>query len=275
LLGLFPLKTLKSRWPKAKGSKDAISGNLSNKQNTDEIVAFVDEYLACCKQHVYVFSRDRKIEKPPKIGSPEGEKALETGEDKVRSALYLFWCEYTVVLGDPMERRKIKFLWPVRLELAKETVIFRFVVLEKNIASHFEGRTYYTAQKAIDEETVLEAFFDAWGGPLNSTDLNKGIKELWKTGNIDCTRTQYKRPLSTVTETMDEARGIRQYNKELYETLATSPLFNSQFVVTSKEFSTVSAFSIDPSKGRVAFPRYTEESGDTDHVIREILKHNQ
>jgi hypothetical protein len=174
-----------------------------------------------------------------------------------------------------LEHRKIKFLWPVRLDLTKDYAVFRLVILEKDIASQFGERGLFSRQKVIEDEAILRGFVQAAQDSPNLTDLNKGIKGLWETGNIDCIRTQYKSPISTVTEVMDEARGIRSHHRGLYKTLLTCPLFKSQFVVTSNKFSNVSSFSIDPSKGLVGFSRYSEAIGDTDHVVREILKFNK
>jgi hypothetical protein len=73
---------------------------------------------------------------------------------------------------------------------------------------------------------------------------------------------------------MDEERGIREHNPTLYETLLESPLFATMFQVNPESKCDVSVFLADPSRGYLAFPRYTARKGDTDRVISEILRQN-
>lgn len=80
--------------------------------------------------------------------------------------------------------------------------------------------------------------------------------------------------MSLASEAMDEERGIREYNPELYEILLDSVLLNTVFVI-QEENCGVSAFSADCANGFLGFPRYSEAEGNTDFVIDEILRHNQ
>jgi hypothetical protein len=96
---------------------------------------------------------------------------------------------------------------------------------------------------------------------------------------MDSSRARYKRPQSMAFEAMDEERGIKETDPELYARLQDSVLFSSLFVINPEHERakdlTVSHVSIDPSTGYIAFPRYADRPGDTDRVIREILTNNQ
>jgi hypothetical protein len=110
-------------------------------------------------------------------------------------------------------------------------------------------------------------------GPLAPADLHKGIKKLWSDGFMDSSRAKYKTPISTAQETMDEERGIKEYNPDLYGILQQSPLFTTLFQIPEDK-GTVTSFSADPSNGLIGFSRYSEKVGDTDYVIEQILANN-
>jgi len=148
------------------------------------------------------------------------------------------------------------------------------VILEKNISTYFEGRSYYVSGKSIEEKNIIEAVGNAIEG-LEPTDLHKGVKKLWEDGVIDSPRAKFKKTLSTASEAMDEDRLIKEHNPELYEIVIESPLFNTLFYVIPDRGLEVSAFSVDPSKGLIGFPRYSDDIGDTDQLVAAILDHNQ
>lgn len=267
LLELFPITNLRASWPSVNGTKDDLCYSVAEKQPINEIVGFIDEHLSCCKQHVYIFSRSEgPVTLPPLIVG--GEKVHEVAGDH---ALYIIRTAYDVTLKDPLEDASLEFLWPVRVEITGGYVIIRFVVLEKNLSSYFD-RSYYVGGRSIDEKTVLKLLKNTLS--LEPADLHKGVKKLWAEDFMDSTRAEYKKPISMARESMDEDRGIKEHNPELYGVLQDSPLFNTVFTLSKKNKRSVSAFVVDPSRGYIAFLRYSETSGDTDFVIRAIIKSN-
>jgi hypothetical protein len=108
---------------------------------------------------------------------------------------------------------------------------------------------------------------------LTVVDLHKGIKQLWADGFMDCFRATYKKPMSVASEQMDEEKGIKEHNPELYKILRKSSLLNVLFEIEDEE-STVSVMSAEPQVGFLGFPRYTEAKGDTDAILAKLLAHN-
>ena len=164
----------------------------------------------------------------------------------------------------------IDFLWPVEISLADRHMVVRFVSLEKNFSAYL-GRASYIANRSVEESTILSALWNDLH--LNSTDIHKGIKTLWENGFMDSPRARFKKPMSMASEAMDEERGIREYNPDLYETLQDSVLLNTLFLIPEEAQCGASAFSADCMKGYLAFPRYSEPGG-TDDVISKILQNN-
>ncbi len=126
--------------------------------------------------------------------------------------------------------------------------------------------------RSIEEKTILDEIVKL---DVQPTDLHKGIKKMWEDGFMDSPRAKYKKPISMASEAMDEERGIREYNPQLYETLMESVLYTTAFVIPEEQGCGVSALITNPSVGYLAFPRYSEKRDGTDFVIGKVLEHNQ
>ena len=144
------------------------------------------------------------------------------------------------------------------------------VSLEKDLKAYFD-RPCIVRSRSVDQGDVMKELIALSQG---GTDLHKGTKKLWEDGFMDATRTRYKKPHSTVSEIMDEAIGIREHYPELFAVLKKSTLFSTLFMIPAASTCGVSAVSIDPSAGFLAFPRYSEKQNGTDYVVAQILKHN-
>jgi hypothetical protein len=268
LLELFPVINLRKYWNGGKKHKEELCAEISSGRNKKDIVAFISKDLYSCKQHVHVFSHNEG----DNIAFPEavcgGERVAHIAGV---SALYIIKVRHKVILNDPLENDHIDFLWPVLLEILPEYLLVRFVSLEKDLASHFQ-RPCIVRSRSVDEADVL---LELKGIHAEPSDLHKGVKALWEDGFMDAIRTKYKKPHSEASETMDEAKGIRQSYPELYAILRSSTLLNTLFIMEPKAQCGVSAMSANPSAGLVTFPRYSDEAKGTDYVVAEILKHNK
>jgi hypothetical protein len=170
-----------------------------------------------------------------------------------------------------LEETSIDFLWPIRVELSTDGPynVVRFVVLEKTVSAYFD-RPCYVPSRSVEKKTVIKEI-EGWGSPR--ADLHRGIKELWKNEFMDSPSAKQKKTLSMAHEVMDEERGIREHNPELFEQLQENPLLSVLFVLSDQTCGT-DMFWAKPSEGYLAFPRYSEKGG-TDVVISEILRNNQ
>ncbi len=276
LLDLYPVANLRENWPSAQTeTKETLCLSVAGARRIAEIEKFIDEYLSCCKQHVYVFSHNGTLSRLPTIKLPEAEKVRETVERSRVQILYLIKYEYIVVLFDPLRAVSFGFLWPVRLDFTSKHLVVRFVTLEKNIGS-LTTQEVYVGRKGLEERTILQMMRDSVSDELllKPVDLQKGVKELWGMGFMDCFQVRFKKKLSTAAEWMDEEKGIKEYNDSLYQEIEEAHLFKTLFHVSEKAGSSVSVLSIDPPKGFIVFPRYSVVRGDTDHVVNEIIRLN-
>jgi len=252
-------------WPRLKGSKEELCQAVADRRNYEEITNFIDENFSCCKQHVFIYSHGEDLKNPPQT-IPGGEQIRQT---RAAYSLYLAESSFKVVLEDPFEIVTIDFLWPIRIDITKDHLLVRFVTLQKNLATYFD-RSHIGSRRTVDERAILRSLT---AHAIEAEDLHKGVKKLWDDGFMDASRAKYKKPNSTAWEAMDQAKGIKAHNPALYRTLQSAVLHDMLFKVLGD--CAVAAVVANPSEGYLAFPRYTDKKGDTDFVIREILRHNQ
>lgn len=264
LLELFPVASLRAVWPDLKGTKEEICFAISEAKDYAKILTFVSDYFGCCKQHVYVFDA------PDGSGPPDKLRGEEPVVADATSALFIVRSTYEVVLRDPLEEASLDFLWPIRLEIVEDGKfgLLRFVVLEKSVSQYFD-RQCYVPSRSVEEKDLLGEL-TAWVGP--AVDLHKGIKQLWADGFMDSSHAKLKKAMSMASETMDEELGIREHNPELYDQIVENTLLSAHFAIGDEQQG-VSVFSVQPSNGYLAFPRYSDK-GSTDHVISDILRNN-
>ncbi len=273
LLELYSIAALRGRWPDIAGSKEELCFALAtNDAAQADIVDFAREMLGSCRQHVFIYSHALDLNHLPPIPVADAERVAEQQTDGTRQILYLVRFAYNVVLRDPLEEAELRFLWPIRLDFTEYHVAIRFVTLEKNIATYFDGRSYYISRRSADEKSILNEIENTI--QITPTDLHKGVKVLWDTDVIDSPRAKFKKPYSTADEAMDEDRFIKEHDPELYDLVKDLPLFNTLFHVLPNNGINVDVFSVNPSKGVINFPRYTERVGDTDELVAAILRHN-
>jgi hypothetical protein len=263
LLEMFPIAIFRERHAELTGTKEEICYALAGRLTEQELATFVRTHLPRCKQHVYIYERGNGAVNLPDVHG--GEKIASSAQE----TLYIIRATYSVVLKDPLEEVELDFLWPVLVQVRDGHIVVRFIALEKDVQSYFD-RQCYVARKTIDEKKVLEDL--NIGAP---TDIHQGIKTLWAEGFMDSPRARYKKPESTAWEAMDEERGIREHNPELYETLLDSVLLNTLFVIEEEQHCGTSAFLANCQIGFLIFPRYSEAERNTDFVIDEILRRNQ
>ena len=272
LLQLYPVASLRERWPDAKGKKEDICAYVAEHRPRAELIEFVSSDFSCCKQHVHIYPHDGPIHKLPKMVLPNGSHVHGVeGEPQI----YLIKVRFSVVLKNPPESAETEFLWPARIEIINNHLIVRFVTMEKDLSSYFDGRPLWVSGQSVTRDQVLRKVTDHFAGNLMQPDLHKGIKRLWADGFMDCPRAKYKKTHSTASEIMDEGKGIRHSNPELYEILKASLLLSALFQIDPASACTVSAVYTFPAEGSLVFPRYSSRKGDTDHVIREILRNNK
>ena len=184
---------------------------------------------------------------------------------------------HRVLLENPLEQVDVSFLWPILAELQNAHLVVRFVKLQKDVGAYLDrDRIVSRGRKNVDEQAILDALVSEHG--LTPADIHKGVKTLWENDFFDAYRVKFKKPFSTTTEIMDDERGIKRYNQDLYALVRDADLFEMVFDVCPRDGidRCVSVLHIEPSKGQIAFDRYSKEGDeDTRFVVNEIIRLNE
>lgn len=266
LLDMFPVTNLRSAFS-LRGNKETITKQLAtgtSKAHLDDLAKFVDDHLALCKQHIYVFASDEEVAIPEALDHAE---RVSFGDDH---ALFIARVEYQVVKEEPLEYDSIDFLWPVRIERRGTHLLVKFAVLEKSIPSYFT-RNVFVRGKSLTEELITKPLL--LNGTLGIADFNKGIKHLWATDKIDATRIKYMKPGSTNTQSMHEAKELKKNDPDAYEELKQLPLYTSIFI-GHEELAALGTFAVSPSEGFIGFTHFATEGETGDELIQQILANN-
>lgn len=274
LLDMFPSSSLKQNWPDMGKTKLEMCQNLASQRNMPTIQTFIADHILCCRQHVYICSHAVALASVPEISLPDSSLIWKKYTAQEKEQVYIMRIKYDFILTNPTQNESLSFLWPFRLTWTENSIIIRFVTLEPNVGSHFDQRDVLRPTKSIDELGIIRKINEEMEGNLSVVDLHRGIKKLWDRDFMDALRVQYKKAHSTVTEAMDAKRGIKRAYPDLYNQLKRLTLINVWFSIPEQEDFSVTAFSARPLEGHLTFPRFSEVASHTDHVVREIIRHN-
>lgn len=271
LLSLYPVNVLRAAWS-FKGKKDEIVDQIVRKTEAKDLKTFLDAYLTCCKQHVYLFSHRNDAANLPRFRMPDAEKEHDVTEGVTRRLLYLAKLDYRVIFTDELREETLTFLWPIRLDFTEKNLVVRFVTMEKDLRAYFDEPSK-TVSRSITELQIL-GHLQAALTDLTPLNINRGLKYLWDRDRIDGLLARFQKAESTQTEAMNGAKGLKQTYPNLYRELKTAPLSNVIFKLITEDKKGLSTFSADASRGSLSFYTYSENPGETVSLVGEIIKNN-
>jgi hypothetical protein len=273
LLNLYPVHALRVHWA-FKGKKDEIIDQIIRQADWRKIKEFLDAYLTCCKQHVYLFSHENDPAELPRFRIPDAEKEHDVSEGTTRRVLYVAKLEYRVIFTDPLREETLTFLWPLRMDFTSKNLVIRFITMEKDLSTYVKEPSK-TVSRSLTESKVLDHLQQSLN--LTRLNINRGLKHLWDADRIDGLLAKFQKSESTQTETMHGTKGLKQTYPNLYREVKNAPLSSVVFKTLQKEGDKptgVSSFSADASRGSLSFYTYTEQAGDTVSLVDEIIRHN-
>ena len=274
LVNLYPVHVLRESWA-FKGKKDEIVEEIVRRAERRNLKVFLDAYLSCCKQHVYLFSHRNDPADLPRFRIPDAEKEYDVTEGATRRVLYVAKLDYRVIFTEPLREETLTFLWPIRLDFTRSNLVVRFVTMEKDLRTYVVEPSR-TVWRSLTETQVLDHLHGVLTD-LTRLNINRGLKHLWDADRIDGLLAKFQKPDSTQTETMNGEKGLKQTYPNLYREVRNAPLSNVVFKVLNKEGEMklgLSSFSADASKGSLSFYTYSERPGDTVSLVEEIIRHN-
>jgi hypothetical protein len=165
------------------------------------------------------------------------------------------------------------FHLPVQIYRKRKILIFHINILERDLASITTDKIIGASKDLKDIDILDDLLSCAQPTILIKYDLNKGVKELWKTDEIDALKVKYKNSKSTSQEIMDEDNMIKKEMPALYVSLITKPLNITTFRIL-KQTNMMHFFNIDPSRGYFTFNIFPKHLNGTTDLIDLVLNNN-
>lgn len=276
LLHLYPVRRVKEIFPVEVRRQDELIYEIISNQTTESIYQFAADNFNFTKQHVHIYAHNEfDLSNAEAIFSVLPYKTDHMKEDKV---FYLFMDQtYKVMLTNPPQESTIVFKLPMKVTFNKRLLIIQFTILERDINSYFPNRIAFILSKNIDEESIirdLESNFNQVGVYLTEQDMHKGIKKLWQEDYIDSPYVKYRKSKSISSEAMDETFYVKRDYPDVYEQIIKAPLSKTVFEIFKDKDLFGEKFTIDPTSGKMNFPRYATNINHYQNVIELIIKYN-
>lgn len=275
LLKLFPKNLVRVSFKSGIKNKDTFYEDIINNSTNDEIIKFAYNNLTFTKQHVYVFSHNFKnIKDLPKNILNKDEIRKE--ENGVIEYFNLFDVKYFIYLLNPYDSIELLFKWPIYIKITNNLIFIHCTILERNIQSYFEGRSILTTKKSIEDKEIIELILGIlrFYGDIETCDLNKGTKEIWKKDIVDALEIQYQKSKSVTRETMDEECTFKQQYPEQFNQAILTPLIKVAFIFLTEKEKYSDHFGIEPCSGKIIFPTFSKKKEELTNVIQTIIQFN-
>jgi hypothetical protein len=278
LFNLFPIKALRGMWNNFNGDKPALSQAIAEAASMGAASQFLHEHLLLCKQHIYVFNTNMTAAQFAAFEFTELDPLIVPEEDiDLSRRTFLTEIEILAALWiDPPERRTLKYLLPLRIEFFEGKLLVRFVKFEKNFTVPGVDAENVQIRKHDHENDILlqlERDITAAGRTCEPADLHRAIKHLWHTDAIDAFKLSYSTPDSVDTKKMNDNRGLKQYNRPVYDGLRDATFFTCLFKTLVAEGEEPTVFTVNLTTGFISFNTYSER-GEADALTGRILECN-
>jgi len=275
VLKLFPVQIVKKEFEKEGALTEKLLEEIVGNVRDADIFEFTRNNFGFTRQHVYILTHDiRKLDELPERLLTEN--TIKSTTNDIIEYCDLYDVNYKVYLQEPYEVKNLEFKWPILIFISNSLIAVYFTILEKNIQSYFSERMVLTAKKSVEEKDIISLIFTQLSkyGIIEPYDLNKGIKELWKRDIIDALEVKYLKAKSTLQETMHEEYTFKDQYPEEYNKAMQAPLKRSifKFIKNKKEYC--DHITIDPSSGKITFPKFSKKKEQSQNVIRKILELN-
>lgn len=272
LLKAFPVKVLKQYFEISELRQDNLIKKIINNFSKNQIIDFSFANFGYLKQHIYIVSPNKEI-KSNWIPLPPNYINDTLTEDKKAHNL-LFTTVYDVFNSTKNIKENVHFYVPVQIRKFEKYLILSVNILERSL-SNLEGDNLVLLNKRLDEQTYIEAIKESLpkGITFVESDLNKGIKSLWKDDYVDAAYVKFKKSKSTSTEAMDETNTLKVIYPEIYKKIMESPIDKEVLSVLHEKVA-IKRFSIEPCRGKISINRFPETSTAIVELVDLILLKN-
>jgi hypothetical protein len=169
--------------------------------------------------------------------------------------------------------QNIQFIVPIQIIKKNTKIIIHINILERDISTIIEDKVIITTRDFNDDTILNSIIQSANPASLKKSDLNKGIKKLWKNDEVDAFKVKFKKSKSTSMEVMDEDKLLKKDMPSVYNELIRAPLIQTTFKVL-KQNNLLNYFVVDPTKGVFYFSIYPQHHNGINDLIELVIINN-
>jgi len=281
LLQMYPVHALREAWESRKAMrKEELIAEVIRDVPQLAITEFCRIHHGLTKQHTYIF--DNQLDNLDNVTDPLVDLNPDSRLYFRRATVdieefYIFRVRYEAVIGGPpWDEATFDFLWPVSILVEAAHAIVRFTIIEKSLAPYLpDDMRAVNVHKAFDENTICSKLVEGMPSPgaLVRCDIQRGVKALWTSDQIDGEHIRFKAARSTKTEDMDSTFLMKRDDPAAFQLAIAAPLLKSTFkAVGDSNFPPL--FAVVPSDGELIVNRYSDTLTEVDNVVRAILAAN-
>jgi hypothetical protein len=275
---LFSAEAIAEEWSEVKGHKDEKCTEIAGKRDISRISKFIHNEFSTCKQHMYTFETDVSVGELIAYNFPDLELIAE-GEGVDGWALtYIANIPVTAFLDlDPPQKLSLEYLLPVKFEFYKNYILIRFIKFARSVKFQNIPADKIFIHKNDHEKNLLSGLkkeLQDNSKKFSSVDIHRGVKRLWDTDVLDSIDIHYKTDHSKDSKTMDDKRGIKQYNVDRYNEIKNYQFLNGLFITIVEKPNISAEFGVNWAKGFITFNKFSKIKEELDNVVRNILKNN-
>lgn len=224
------------------------------------------------KQHVYLFDflgviADSWLDNHPYFHS----KNRISSSHSVYNLLFPVTIEFFNKTSRTIQN--IQFVIPVQINKKNTKLIIHINILERDVSAIIEDKVISTTRDFNDDTILNSIIQSANPARLTKSDLNRGIKKLWKDDEVDAFKVKFKKSKSTSMEIMDEDKLLKRDMPTVYKELIKTPLIQTTFKVL-KQNNLLNYFVVDPTKGVFYFSIYPQHHNGINDLIDLVLTNN-
>jgi hypothetical protein len=275
LLKAFSVNALKSIFNlnEFKETQPNLINRIMESGNVAALTQTVFDNFSLLKQHVYTYDFRGSVPANFLSAHPYFKSTSTAGGQQIYNLMFPVIVDF--YNKDSKAEESIDYLLPVQIRRRGTCFIIAINILERDISSLLDNKIV-GVKKNTEDIDILNSFTESarpHNIQLSPCDLNRGIKDLWHTDDIDASKAKVRMAKSVRTEALHEDLLLKRDMHPEYLNIIKDSVGTTTFKVL-KENHSVDAFVVDPTKGIFNFAVFPKQHLATSDLVDLILSKN-
>lgn len=275
LLKAFSVNALKSIFnlQEFKERQSELINRVTEGNDEAILTQTVFDNFSLLKQHVYIYDFRGTVPTNFLSVHPYFKSTSTAGGQQIYNLMFPVIVEF--YNRDTKTEEAIDFMVPVQIRRKGTRFIVAINILERDMSTLIDNKIV-GVKRNMEDIDILNSFVESakpLGIQLSPCDLNKGIKDLWHTDDIDATKAKVTMAKSVRTEVLHEDFLLKRDMNAEYLNIIKDSVSRTTFQVLKHNHS-VDAFVVDPTKGIFYFAIFPKQHLATSDLVDLILTKN-